>query len=193
MKTTRKFIHIQKAATSLFKRYGFDRVTIEEICREANVSKMTFYKYFSNKKSLIKYIIADLIDQSMREYDAIMNSERTYDQKVRLLIEKKMRDTDSVGQDFVREYLFNKDPELRMFIEEQIQRLMMKVNQFFIEAQRDGHIRSNIKPEFLPYILNHLITMAEDETLNSMYNSPQQLVSELINFCFYGILEKEKE
>ena len=37
---------IVETATDLFMRYGVKRVTVEEICQTAKISKMTFYKYF---------------------------------------------------------------------------------------------------------------------------------------------------
>ena len=47
-----KYQDILKTAHDLFWKFGIRRVTIEEICREANVSKMTFYKYFRNKEAI---------------------------------------------------------------------------------------------------------------------------------------------
>ena len=40
---------ILKTGKELFWKFGFKRVTIEEICKEAGISKMTYYKYFTNK------------------------------------------------------------------------------------------------------------------------------------------------
>ncbi|MDP3114988.1 MAG: TetR/AcrR family transcriptional regulator [Candidatus Cloacimonadaceae bacterium] len=40
---------------SQFKRHGFQRVTIEDVCATTKVSKATFYKYYSGKDALIVY------------------------------------------------------------------------------------------------------------------------------------------
>jgi len=40
-----KYNQIIDTSKKLFWKYGIKRVTIEEICREAGVSKMTFYKH----------------------------------------------------------------------------------------------------------------------------------------------------
>ena len=60
-----------------------------------------------------------------------------------------------------------------------------------MEAQKKGEIRSDIKPEFIHYFLNHMFTLAEDENLARLYDSPQDLIMELTNFFFYGILPRE--
>jgi AcrR family transcriptional regulator len=39
-----KLARIASTAEKLFMKFGIRRVSVEEICREASVSKMTFYK-----------------------------------------------------------------------------------------------------------------------------------------------------
>ena len=42
-------------------------MTVEEVCREAAVSKMTFYKYFQNKVELVRTIRDNWVEEgSMR-------------------------------------------------------------------------------------------------------------------------------
>ena len=50
----KKIQQLVTTAQELFMRHGIRRVTVEEICSEANISKMTFYKYFKNKIELTK-------------------------------------------------------------------------------------------------------------------------------------------
>lgn len=48
--------NIEKITTtskSLFADYGFDRVTVDDICAHAAVSKSTFYTHFSSKQDLL--------------------------------------------------------------------------------------------------------------------------------------------
>ena len=61
-KRSEKFESITSAAKSLFWKHGIRRVSIEEICEDAGVSKMTCYKYFSNKTAIAKYLIEDLFE-----------------------------------------------------------------------------------------------------------------------------------
>ena len=46
-------ILIQKTAISLFKKDGFSKVTIDEICQSAGVTKSTFYYHFPSKDHLL--------------------------------------------------------------------------------------------------------------------------------------------
>lgn len=45
---------ILSAAIQLFESRGFDSVTLEEICQQADVSRPTFYKYYASKHELIQ-------------------------------------------------------------------------------------------------------------------------------------------
>lgn len=50
-----------ESARLLFHKYGFKKVSMDEIAREANVTKKTIYSYFSSKEDLLKYFIQEEI------------------------------------------------------------------------------------------------------------------------------------
>jgi AcrR family transcriptional regulator len=55
-KNNKKFQSTVNKAKELFWKYGIKKVSIEEICAEAPVSKMTFYKFFKNKNDLAEWV-----------------------------------------------------------------------------------------------------------------------------------------
>ena len=81
---------IINTAHELFWKLGIRRVSIEEICREANVSKMTFYKHFNNKNDLVKYIIDLITGTAMKKYREIMDSNIPFHVKVEKSIQLKI-------------------------------------------------------------------------------------------------------
>ena len=46
---------ITEAAVRCFRAKGYDEVSVNDICREADVARSTFYRVFSNKKDVIRY------------------------------------------------------------------------------------------------------------------------------------------
>ncbi len=52
---------IIEAARNLFHQFGFKKVSMDEIAKEAGVTKKTIYMYFSSKEELLKYFIQEEI------------------------------------------------------------------------------------------------------------------------------------
>lgn len=183
-----KLQQIHDTAKAMFMRYGFKRVSIEEICREAGVSKMTFYKFFSNKFDLLKFILEQLTADSFAEYRDILSQNIPYAEKVRQMIQMKMKYTDDISQEFFNDLYKNAEPELVAYWQQKTQELMQLVLEDLKTAQAQGDVRAEIKPEFILYFLNHIFEMVKDDRLIQLYDSPQALVNELTRFFFYGIL-----
>ncbi|OQX95866.1 hypothetical protein B6I21_03135 [candidate division KSB1 bacterium 4572_119] len=188
---TLKLQQILDTAHDLFFRFGFKRVSIEEICRTAKVSKMTFYKHFKNKNELVKFLMNEIYNQSFKEYYEIMDQDISYAKKTEQVIHWKLANQEKLSHEFIKEYLDSSDPEIKLFFLEKQKEVVNKIVDDYKKAQKNGDIRPDIKPEFILYILPKLTEIYKDEDLLKMYNTPKDLTKEVINFFFYGILEKK--
>lgn len=187
-----KKTQILKVGKVLFWKYGFKRVTIEEICAEAGVSKMTYYKYFSNKMELVKALIETVMQESVDRYNAIMKQDIPFTEKIELQIQMKMEGTAEISSEFLDDLMIHGEPEIMEYMKSRSQEVVGMVYSDYIEAQKRGDIRSDIKPEFIIYFINHFYEMLKDEQLVKMYKNPNELAMELIRFFFYGIINREK-
>lgn len=186
-----KFSQIVKTAKNLFYRFGIKRVSIEEICREASVSKMTFYKFFPNKIELATYLLKSIFDAAMQEYQEIVNGENAFPEKLKMLINLKRRSSDNISEEFIAELLQHPEPDIAAIYNEQREKSFALTMTFFEHAQKTGDIRADIKLEFIPFILNKMIDMSTDDVLKHMYKSPQDYILEMTNFFFYGVLNRD--
>ena len=177
-------------AKELFWKHGIKRVTVEEICSLASVSKMTFYKHFSNKNDLVKHILDNLYAESMHKYRDIMSSEREYKDKVADLYRLKLEATDAISHEFLSDFYNYGDEELKEYLNRKVEENISFMIQDFIDAQNKGEIRKDMKPEFINFILNHMVKLGDDPNLNNLYPNAQQMILELTNFFFYGILPR---
>ena len=182
---------ILKTGKELFWKFGFKRVTIEEVCKEAGISKMTFYKFFTNKIDLVKTIMNDILQESLSKYKKIMASEIPYPEKVVALIHLKSEQVETMSSEFFRDYVQADDPEMISYLQQLSGESMQMFTDDFRKAQENGDIRKDLKIEFIMYIMNHLVEMAQNDALINMYDEPQDLVMEITNFLFYGILNRE--
>jgi AcrR family transcriptional regulator len=62
---SKKEVAILKAGREFFWKYGFRKVTVDEICKAAGVSKMTFYRYFKDKATLAKTIFDNEVEKAI--------------------------------------------------------------------------------------------------------------------------------
>ena len=187
----KKLQQLVETAWDLFWRYGFTRVSIEEICKEAGVSKMTFYKHFKNKTDLVRFIMLETSKQSIKIYEEIMAQDIPFAEKIQKSVQLKLEQTENISEEFFKDIHRQNDSELNKIIREQMASNVQIVTSWYIDAQEKGDVRRNIKPEFIVYFMNHLLDMAKDEKLLGLYDNPHDLIMELTNFFFYGILPQE--
>lgn len=178
---------------ALFLKHGFKRVTIEEVCAEAGVSKMTFYKHFSNKMDLVKAIVIKMGEEAMDRYKKIMHRNISFTEKIELQIQMKMEGTAEMSSEFMDDLLVHAEPEIMQFMGEQRKYFLGIVHADYVEAQKKGEIRKDVKPEFIIYFLNHMNNMMQDKTLVNMYKDPNELAMELIRFFFYGVTNRDEK
>ena len=182
---------IVSTARDLFWKFGFRRVSIEEICREASVSKMTFYKHFKNKDELVKYIIDLITGIAMKKYREIMDSDIPFTEKVEKSIQLKMESSNDMSQEFFDDFHKNASPELREHFNKLVHANLNTIQNDYIKAQKQGDVRPDINPNFILYYLDKILEMAKDENLMKLYKSPPDLINELTRFFFYGILSRK--
>lgn len=184
-----KILHTGK---ELFWKFGFKRVTIEELCKEAGISKMTYYKYFTNKMDLVKTLLDEVLQASMKKYEAIMDSQVPYPEKVLQMIQLKKEQTQTMSSEFFRDYVQSGDPELIAYLEKMSAKNLQIFTDDFRKAQENGDIRKDLKVEFIMAIMNRLVEWAmHDQSLLELYEQPQDMAVEMTTFLFYGMLNRD--
>ncbi len=190
-------ILLLEAGKALFWKYGIRKVTVEEICKEAGVSKMTFYRNFKNKIEVVEGVIDGLVKESQAQYIELMGSGKTFDEKIKGMIELKREGTQGISKEFVTDLIQLKEhkdfKELRLTQKMELhQRNQMELFMAdMAKAQAQGHIRSDVRLDFILYLLNDIQQKMLDPVLNSMYENEEELIMELTNYFFYGILNKK--
>ncbi|HMN24160.1 MAG TPA: TetR/AcrR family transcriptional regulator [Ignavibacteriaceae bacterium] len=184
---------LAKTAYKLFMRHGIRRVSVEEICKEAKISKMTFYKIFPNKIELAKYILDKIFSEQMDVYRNTMKEKIPFSQKVGKIIIQKHHSTKSLSEEFFKDLTKNPIEEIAELIKRFQQTSLDEVMKDLKSAQKKGEIRKNINLDFIVYFLNRIPDLMNEKKLNSIYNTPNELIMELTNFFFYGILTNKEE
>ncbi len=176
-----------EAGRKLFWKYGFRRVTTDEICKEAGISRMTFYRCFDNKIHLVKTIYSNLVDQTMRKFYDIIRSRESTSDKLKKMLMLKMEATDNISREFLMDLYNSPGSDLQVFVEETNRKVWDEIIGGFRYAQEKGMFRKDFRPEFLMILSRKLGTLVTDEELLKMYDNPQDLIMEFISLITYGI------
>ena len=184
-----KFQLIVKTATDLFMRHGVKRVTVEEICRTAKISKMTFYKYFKNKIGLAEYIIFSILDSAQIEFDSIWQQLSTFEHKINQFIKLKMVYAKKFSKEFLIDFM-GLSPSIRDKILDYSQKNQITFIKMVEQAQKSGSIRKDVSINLMTYMLNQFMELTDNEDFIALYDNTEDLTMDMINFYFYGIMGK---
>jgi hypothetical protein len=132
-----------------------------------------------------------MFESGIKAYKEIYSSDIPYEEKVKKLIDLKMSNAHEMSQELLDDIYKYQDEELYETIETIKKRMLGIYLGDIREAQKIGEIRNDVKPEFMLYFLNHLTEMLTDLRLVGIYSNPEQMIIEVMNFFFYGIMPRK--
>ncbi|MFA5418934.1 MAG: TetR/AcrR family transcriptional regulator [Bacteroidales bacterium] len=144
-----KYDSICVTAKELFWKHGFKRVSVDEICKKSNVSKMTFYKYFPNKLELAKTIFSNVVEDGINRFREIMKEECTPAEKIKKLLLMKVESTNDISPEFMQDFYVGREPELKGFVEEKTHQAWDILIHDYKKAQQEGIFRKDFDPRLL--------------------------------------------
>jgi AcrR family transcriptional regulator len=187
MKQSKKEEQVLVSARELFWKFGFRRVTIEEICEHAAVSKMTFYKFHPDKISIAKAVFQKEVETGMTRFREVMNSQSAPADKIKAMMAMKSESTNSISREFLNDFYSSEKTELVGFVHDLTERTWKEAIEDFRKAQASGVFRKDFKPEFLFLISQKIAESLTDAKLLALYATPHDLLVELSRFFCYGI------
>lgn len=189
----KKYCDIISSAKELFWKHGFKRVSVEEICRKANVSKMTYYKHFPNKTELAKAIFNDVVEKGEMQFREIINSDATPAEKIKKIMLMKFESTKDISPEFLQDFYVGGEFELKAYVEKRTHQAWEILKCDYIKAQEKGVFRKDLNIELLIKFQFKIIDLLEDKDLASLFNTQQEMIMEFANLLVYGIVPQGNE
>lgn len=178
---------IMKAAFELFISYGFQKVSVAEIAKKANVSQVTIYNYFGDKDSLFKSVFYNYMDEKIGEAEALVDSDIPFPEKLRRLLLEKTEEAARTEKAFISADF--QDPALLELIEH-----FGKTRSFpmFIklleEGKKEGYIDKNISAGAVIMYFNTFKALLDNPEFFKEEN--RHLREEVAQLYFYGFMGK---
>ena len=182
---------ILTAAEEMFMQHGYSKVTMEEIATGLGISKKTLYKFFPNKKELLRELMTERQCEFMEHIEEIW----------------KREDIDFVGKfrstlDFVgeRSSKMNKFQDIQRIAPEiwkeihdfKKEKIFEKVRRLFEAGFETGIFRNDIDRDIVILVYTNAVeSIVNPEVLSELPCTAGQAFEAISKIIFEGILTEE--
>jgi AcrR family transcriptional regulator len=181
MTSNEKLLKLVETAKFLFFKHGVKRVTVEEICRMANVSKVTFYKHFENKDAVVRHIRDALMTTGFSKYDEIVGQDIPFPEKIDLMTKWRVEFYSQMQSEFIEDIIS---------FEETKEQMKTRYMKNILVAQEKGEVRKDLSPGLIWLAAEKLNEIAVDGSWKSAVPDFNELHRQLRNLYFHGLLAK---
>ncbi|MFA7327077.1 MAG: TetR/AcrR family transcriptional regulator [Candidatus Kapaibacterium sp.] len=178
------------ATRKLIWKQGVNKTSVDQICDEAGLSKMTFYRAYENKFDIIKEILDENYKDMEIAYENIFTKNIPFIEKVMELIYYNMEATKEISPDLIRDIIKQDNPQMKDYMRSKVDYYRDLSLKYIIIEQKKGNFRDDVKIEFIAFFLDHINELLLDERLNEVYESTDELANQLTKMFYFGILRR---
>ena len=180
---------IYQAALSLFAEHGRQKISVETLCAAAQTSRVTFYKYYADKRDLLCQILTDDKNRIRAALsDAQKNAESLAD-IITLLLDLQKQSLQTVyTPPVLRDIQQSKDKFLQDFFAEMYAEKDRFMHGFFTTLQQRGLIRTDLRVPMIEAFVQQIDTLVQRENLQNHYaDAPQKLYEDALSLLLNGL------
>lgn len=172
-------------------RYGYKNLNLNEVAKDAGISKVTLYKVFESKYAVTCQVIQRLLDQSDAEMSALLQSTLPLPEKIQQGVQSLSSLYLKMDPDFLYD-LEHSLPELWQRIDTVRKNREQRLAKLLANAQKDGAVREDLDPELLSSLIMVLIRGVYNPHFFFTHSvSADAVGSVLTNLLMHGILKDE--
>lgn len=185
------------AALKEFSEKGYENASLNNILKEAGISKGTFYYHFSNKEDLYFYLISILIEEKKKFFNKHIKSE-DFNKDIFTLLGSFTK----AGLEFARQ-----NPDINKFShqflkergnpihDKALERFNVESDDFFsflIEnAYEKGDLREDLPKAFVKRLIAYLFSHIHEITDIVDVEDYEDAANNLVEFLKYGLTKRD--
>ncbi|MDD2284350.1 MAG: TetR/AcrR family transcriptional regulator [Paludibacter sp.] len=179
---------IEQIAKELFLKYGFKKVTVDEICKKAHVSRKTYYTLYENKNALVLYVLKEIVSNSIQEYKKIIDSQGSFADKMKRSLELKYAFSKTLTMEFVADIVDPGSVEILEYWKIVIQESMVLLTNFLREGQRTGEMNPELNLNYVLWIFGKMSDILNAPEALLMFGNAEEMVRQVTQMLVYGIM-----
>ena len=180
-------------STKLFMSYGLKSVSMDDISREAGISKKTLYQHFENKETLINTALQEILIQDKdnisqiienKEYDAIQKMIEIFKLSIKLLQSIKPTVIYDLKKYYKNSWEIVENMHMR-FIETTVEANL-------IQGKNERIYRNNIEPSIISKLfISKMLAVTNNTNLINTDKLTNIFFQNLL-YHLYGIIDKSQ-
>ena len=169
---------IYQAALSLFAEHGWQKISVETLCTAAQTSRVTFYKYYADKRDLLCQILTDAQENA-----------KSLAEIITLLLDLQKQSLQTVyTPPVLRDIQQSKDKVLQDFFAEMYAEKDRFMHDFFTTLQQRGLIRTDLRVPMIEAFVQQIDALVQRESLQNHYtDAPQKLYEDALSLLLNGL------
>lgn len=178
----------------LFSLHGWQRVSISEICDEAKISRVTFYRYFKNKNALLMHIFLQKQQSVTAHYSQLLETSKNIEDVLKGIFSYQ---ENALNQFFtpniLKDFDQNRDPELQEFFQTQHDQKYHFLDQFFSKLQAKKIIDAEYPTILIHQYLKVMDELMFQEMVQDAYGEQKsQLRQDILKLIMFGLSGPQK-
>ena len=178
------------ATRKIIWKNGINNTSVDQICEEAGLSKMTFYRAYENKFDIIKEILDENYEKVGKIYDEIFNKNIPFIEKIMEIIYYNTESVKEISPDLIRDIVKQDNPQMKEYLNGKNQYYRDLILKYVAIEQKKGNFRDDVKIEFISFFLEHINELSLNQRLQQIYESTDELVNQLTKMFYFGILRR---
>ncbi|WP_122646328.1 TetR/AcrR family transcriptional regulator [Enterococcus mediterraneensis] len=185
---------LDAAFTLMNSDTGVEKVTIEEIVKQSNVSKATIFKYFGSKENLIGEVFKRFLNEMGDSAKKIMAEERPFEETIIAMSKNKIRFMEKVNKQFYLDMMayvtHKKNDELATLMEVYSKESFTIMLDIFHRGRKEGKVALKYSDEFLMLYFEAIV---EGISKPHIYERLMPYTEEWTEMIIKGIAPDKKE
>ncbi|MEZ0372917.1 MAG: TetR/AcrR family transcriptional regulator [Candidatus Sericytochromatia bacterium] len=192
-KSGKKYAHLLTTAEALFLQFGIRRVSVEEICRKAGISKATFYKSFANRGELAVAVLNRLTAPLRQQMESELLADTPYAGRLLRLLAIKRQSAQLLGPNLIQDLTEDPPPEIQAWLTCEQEKSYTLALRFLQQGQAAGILNSRFPSEFLFYLLDLGNEIFQDPRFKSLFPDILERGRLLNEFILFGLMAPPDE
>ncbi|MCB1159389.1 MAG: TetR/AcrR family transcriptional regulator [Leptospiraceae bacterium] len=185
---------IHEAAKHLFLKHGYSRVSMDDIATSVGMSKKTLYKHYSSKLDLL----FSVIQQQEESYEAFLDNilqdkQIPFLEKLKKLVQSQTEENNLMFS--LQLDLSKSAPDIYNTIQENKKKNLPKlIKKILDQGIKEKQIKKTANADIISQMfIGTFNTVFNPEYYQSQSKSLTELIDEVVNIIFFGILIRDKQ